>query len=151
MNLYILYGSKNYKHMKARITFYIGLIVVLLNTVQLLISFDPMQFVGIGVGLFFIIWGWKIGWTRNRNFTMIVGHIALPTGCLVTAYAIYQLPFLESAPTLIAMLDLPLFWGFFIIWGGNCMITHGYCSCAIKMHNTNNRIDRQKKEALVKA
>jgi hypothetical protein len=126
--------------MKARITFYIGLFVILLNTIQLFVSFDAVRFVGIAVGLFFVFWGLRIGWTQNRNLTIIVGHIALTIGCLVTAYAIYQIPFLESAPTYLEVLDFPLFWGFFIIWGGHCMITHGYCSCAIKMNQRNNNI-----------
>jgi hypothetical protein len=126
------------KILKARITFYIGVIVALLNVVQLIVSYDSIRFVGIAVGLFFILWGLKIGWTQNRNLTVIVGHIALTIGCLVTSYAIYQIPFLEKAPSYTEVLDLPLFWGFFIIWGGNCMITHGYCSCAVRMHDFNN-------------
>jgi hypothetical protein len=126
------------KILKARITFYIGVIVALLNVVQLIVSYDSIRFVGIAVGLFFILWGLKIGWTQNRNLTIIVGHIALTIGCLVTAYAVYQIPFLEKAPSYTEVLDLPLFWGFFIIWGGNCMITHGYCSCAVRMHDFNN-------------
>jgi hypothetical protein len=124
--------------MKARITFYIGVIVAILNLVQLLISFEAIRFIGIAVGLFFIFWGLKVGWTQNKNLTVIVGHIAITIGSIVTAYAIYQIPFLKVAPSYFEILDLPLFWGIFIIWGGNCMITHGYCSCAIKMHETNN-------------
>ncbi len=126
------------KILKARITFYIGVVVALLNVLQLIVSYDAIRFVGIGIGLFFIFWGLKVGWTRNRNLTVIVGHLALTIGCIVTAYAIYQIPFLEMAPSYTEVLDLPLFWGFFIIWGGNCMITHGYCACAARMHDFNN-------------
>jgi len=126
--------------MKAKITLYIGAIVALLNTVQISISFEPTRFIGIAVGLFFVIWGLKIGWTRYRNLTVIVGHIAVTIGSLVTAYAIYQIPFIDVAPSVIEVLDFPLFWGIFTIWGGNCMITHAYCSCAIKMHDKNNKI-----------
>ncbi len=126
------------KILKARITFYIGVIVALLNVVQMIVSYDATRFIGIAIGLFFIFWGLKVGWTQNRNLTVIVGHIALTIGCIVTAYAFYQIPFLEMAPTYTEVLDLPLFWGFFIIWGGNCMITHGYCSCAVRMHDFNN-------------
>lgn len=103
--------------MKARITFYIGIIVTLLNIVQIIVSYDPIRFIGIAVGIFFIFWGLKIGWTQNRNLTIIVGHVAITIGCIVTAYAIYQIPFLKIAPSYIEVLDLPLFWGFFIIWG----------------------------------
>jgi len=120
--------------MKAIKTFYIGLAVTLINTVQFFISFSPLRLIGIAVGLFFIVFGWKIGWTRNKNFTTVVGHIALIAGCLITAYALYQIPFLKSPPTLFEVLDMPLFWGIFTIFGGYCMITHGYCSCAIRMH-----------------
>jgi len=126
--------------MKASITFYIGLIVMLLSIVQFIISFDAIRFVGIVVGAFFVFWGLKFGWTRHRNLTIIVGHIAVTAGCLATAYALYQIPFLNNAPALLDTLDLPLFWGLFTIWGGQCMITHGYCSCSIKMHNANNKI-----------
>jgi hypothetical protein len=126
--------------MKARITFYIGVFVALLNTVQFLTTFAAIRLIGIGVGLFFIFWGLKVGWTQNRNLTVIVGHLAITIGSLVTAYAIYQIPFLQNAPSFIEVLDLPLFWGIFTIWGGNCMISHGFCSCAIKMHELNNSI-----------
>jgi hypothetical protein len=124
--------------MKAKITFYIGIIVVLLNIIQLCVSFEAIRFLGLGVGLLFVFWGLKVGWIQYRNLTIIVGHIAVTIGSLVTAYAFYQIPFLKIAPSIIEVLDLPLFWGIFIIWGGNCMITHGYCSCAIKMHEKNN-------------
>ncbi len=125
--------------MKARITFYIGVIVAILNIIQIILSFEPIRFIGIAVGLFFIFWGLKVGWTQNRNLSVIVGHIAIIIGSIVTAYAIYQVPFLKVAPSYFEVLDLPLFWGIFTIWGGNCMITHGYCSCAIKMHDLNNK------------
>lgn len=124
--------------MKAKVTFYIGVIVAILNTIQLCLSFDPVRFIGVGVGIFFIFWGLKVGWTQNRNLTVIVGHIAITIGSFVTAWAIYQIPFMNRAPSFIEVLDMPLFWGIFTIWGGNCMITHGYCTCAIKMHERNN-------------
>jgi hypothetical protein len=127
--------------MKAKITFYIGVFVTLINTLQLIISFDSYRFIGIGIGLFFIIWGLGIGWTKNRNLTVIIGHIAIIVGIIVTAYALYQIPFLSKAPTFFEVLDLPLFWGIFTIWGGNCMIKHGYCSCTIKMHEKNNKLN----------
>lgn len=126
--------------MKATRTFYIGLIVALISFVQYLSTFESNRIIGIAVGLFFIVWGWKIGWTRYRNFTVLVGHIAVVTGCIVVAYAIYQIPFLKIPPTFLQVLDTPLFWGLFTIWGGNCMITHGYCSCMITMHQKNNKM-----------
>ncbi len=124
--------------MKAVKTFYIGLAVTLLSTVQFFLTFSPIRLTGIGIGLFFIIFGWKIGWTAHRKFTTLLGHITMVIGCLVTAYAIYQLPFINQPPTFIEILDMPLFWGIFTIFGGYCMITHGYCSCSIQMHNEIN-------------
>jgi hypothetical protein len=75
--------------MKAKITFYIGVIVAVLNIVQLIVSFEAIRFLGIGIGLLFIFWGLKVGWTKNRNLSVIVGHIAITIGSIVTAYAIY--------------------------------------------------------------
>jgi hypothetical protein len=125
--------------MKARITFYIGLIVTALSIVQFTLTLEPSRFIGIGVGAFFILWGYWYGWNRNRNVTVIVGHIAVVAGSLVTAWSLYQIPFLQKAPGFAEVLDMPLFWGIFTIWGGNCMITHGYCNCAMKMHEKNNK------------
>ncbi|MBE0642218.1 MAG: hypothetical protein IH599_09285 [Bacteroidales bacterium] len=120
--------------MKAPITFYIGLAVTLLSMLQLATTGDPMRLIGLGVGILFLIWGWKIGWTTHRGLSLILGHIAVTLGCLVTAYSIYQIPFLSHPASVIEVLDMPLFWGLFTIWGGQCMITHGYCSCAAKSH-----------------
>lgn len=131
--------------MKARITFFIGVIVTALSLIQLIISYDPIRIVGIAVGLFFMFWGFAYGWTRNRNVTVVVGHLAIVMGILVTSYAIYQIPYMVKAPALWEILDLPLFWGLFTIWGGNCMITHSYCACTIKMHELNNHIARSAK------
>ncbi|HPM12551.1 MAG TPA: hypothetical protein PK734_03565 [Bacteroidales bacterium] len=130
--------------MKAKITFYIGLAVTLLSLTQMIILFEYIRFLGIATGLFFMLWGYSIGWTINRNLTIIVGHIAITIGCLTIAYGIYQIPFLTHAPSIVEVLDLPLFWGIFTTWGGNCMITHGYCNCAIKMHEKNNQGLKQK-------
>ncbi|MCX6272223.1 MAG: hypothetical protein NTU44_13590 [Bacteroidetes bacterium] len=124
--------------MKAIKTFYIGLAVALINTVQFFISYSPLRLIGIAVGLFFIVFGWKIGWTRNKKFTAVLGHIAVTVGCLLSAYAVYQIPFIKSPPSFAEVLDMPLFWGIFTISGGYCMITHSYCSCAISMHDRIN-------------
>ena len=123
--------------MKARITFYIGIIVAVLSTVQILLNFEPIRFLGIGLGLFLAVIGLKIGWTNYKNFTVILGHIAVTIGSITIAYSIYQIPFINEAPTFIEVLDLPLFWGIFTVWGGNCMIKHAYCNCTIKMHEIN--------------
>jgi hypothetical protein len=127
--------------MKSPITFYIGLFVTLLTSIQMIIHPEAIRIIGISIGLFFIIWAVKIGWTRKRNITVLVGHLAVVAGCLVCAYALYSLPFLKHQPSMLEVADSPLFWGIFTIWGGNCMITHGYCSCTIKMHEMNNKLN----------
>jgi hypothetical protein len=129
--------------MKAIKTFYIGLAVALLCTVQFILSHSPVRLIGISTGLFLIFFGWKIGWTKNRYFTIMLGHLAVIIGCLVSAYAIYQIPFLKMPPTIIEVIDMPLFWGLFTIFGGFCMITHGYCSCSIKMHEECNHLKNE--------
>lgn len=40
--------------MKAKITLYIGAIVVILNIIQIGVSIEPSRFIGFDVGLFFI-------------------------------------------------------------------------------------------------
>jgi hypothetical protein len=148
-------NHEEFRAMKAKITFYIGLVVALLNIVQLIFAYEPVRWIGLGVGLFFVFWGLRIGWTKHKNLTLIVGHVALTTGTFVTAYAIYRVPFLEATPSLAEVLDLPLFWGMFVMWGGYCMITHGYCSCAIKTHEWNqikkNTIDNKSEETIDKS
>ncbi len=132
--------------MRAIRTFFIGVAVFLLSVVQLILTGNPARIIGIAIGLFFAVFGWKIGWTRHRNFTAILGHFAFVAGCLVTAYSLYQLPFLPAPPTILQTLDLPLFWGLFTVGGGFCMITHGYCGCAIKMHERNQKKDAAARE-----
>jgi hypothetical protein len=122
--------------MKAPITFFIGLFVAILSTVQLVVTPSPVRVIGILVGLFFMFFGWVLGWTTHRRFTVLLGHLAMVIGSLLTAYAIYQLPSFKVAPTLLQVIDLPLFWGIFTMWGGYCMITHGHCSCCAKMHES---------------
>ncbi len=121
--------------MKAPITVAIGAFVTVLSLVQWGLTGAPVRFIGIGIGLFFVVFGWFVGWTTHRRFTVLLGHLALTAGALVTAWALYQLPFLTKAPDLIEVLDLPLFWGIFTIFGGVCMIQHGSCACCIRQHN----------------
>lgn len=123
--------------MKAPLTFFIGLGVAVLSSVQFLLTPDPVRLVGITVGLFFVGFGWKIGWTRYRGFTVALGHVAVTAGCLVVAWAVYQLP-MAKAPSLVEVLDLPLFWGLFTLMGGVCMIQHGTCACCIRQHERRN-------------
>lgn len=125
--------------MKARITFWIGLGVAMLSAVQFVLVPDPVRLIGLTVGIFFLFFGWKIGWTRHRGLTLVLGHVAVTLGCLVAAWAVYQLPALTRAPTLVEVLDLPLFWGLFTLMGGVCMINHGTCACCIRQHENRTR------------
>lgn len=120
--------------MRAAKTFCIGLAVALLSSVQFGLSRSPVRLIGISVGVFFMLFGWRIGWTRRRGLTTLLGHLAVAAGCLVTAYSAYQIPFMKAAPSMLGVLDLPLFWGLFTVFGGYCMITHGHCSCCIRQH-----------------
>jgi hypothetical protein len=121
--------------MRAPITFAIGLAVALLGTGQFLFDHSPIRLLTVVLGLFFLVFGWLVGWTRFRGFTILLGHLAITAGCLVTAYAIYQIPGMKTAPTLLEVLDLPLFWGLFTLFGGVCMIQHGSCACCIRRHD----------------
>ena len=121
--------------LKAPISFFIGVAVTALCTVQFFLSGSSVRLLGILIGLYLIVLGWKIGWTTYKRFTILMGHLFLTAGCFVSAYGAYQIPFLSKQPTFLGILDLPLFWGLFCIFGGFCMITHGNCSCAIKMHD----------------
>ena len=125
-------------NLKAPITFFIGIAVFMLCLSQFYVTHSLVRLGGTAIGLFLLILGWKIGWTGHRKFTVLCGHIFMTTGCFVTAYALYQIPYLAAKPGLLMVLDLPLFWGLFCIAGGYCMINHGCCSCTIRMHNEAN-------------
>ncbi len=118
--------------MKAKITFFIGVAVMALCTVQFAMDRTPARIVGIVLGAFFVAWGLWIGWDRFPRVNALLGHVAMTVGCLVLAYGIYEVPFLTDRPSLLAVLDRPIFWGLFTICGGYCMITHGYCACVRK-------------------
>lgn len=129
--------------MKARITFFIGLGVALLGLVQFLTSWDPVRLVTFGIGVFLMIWGGLVGWTRYSRLTLLLGHLTLTAGLFVTAWGLYQIPFQSGAPSPLEVLDLPLFWGLFSSAGGFCMITHGYSRCAVRCHERNNKLKGQ--------
>jgi hypothetical protein len=129
--------------MRAPKTVVIGIAVALLGLVQFATSGELFRLVTVTVGLALVGFGWGIGWTRYRGFTVALGHGVLVVGCLVTAYAAYQLPFLAHPPTVLEVLDLPLFWGLFTACGGVCMITHGSCACCIRQHELRNQLRAQ--------
>lgn len=126
--------------MKAKKTVYIGILVMLISIVQMMADFSPVRVVSLLVGAFFVLYGWKIGWIDSPNVTVALGHLAIVIGCFLIAFGIYQLPGMTAAPTALEVLDLPLFWGLFTLWGGNCMIRHSYCSCVMTMHRRNNPV-----------
>jgi hypothetical protein len=123
---------------KAPVTFFIGLFVLVANLAQCCFAPSLGRAAGIFTGLFVLLIGWKLGWTTHRRFTVLVGHIVVAIGAFVTAYAVYQIPFIEIKPSILEVAGLPLFWGIFCILGGICMINHGHCNCTIAMHNRRN-------------
>ncbi len=130
--------------MKAKITFFVGSAVLLLGLTQLALTQEPIRAFTVAVGAFFMLWGWKIGWTRHRGLTLWLGHAALVAGVWATVHGATRLPFLQRPPTWLEILDLPLFWGLFTILGGMCMIRHGHCACCVASHEarTNARCHR---------
>jgi hypothetical protein len=120
--------------MKARITFGIGVFVLLLGIVQFALSHNPMRLISVAVGNLFVFWGWKIGWATHRRLIVLLGHFAIAVGCLCATYGLCQIHFLSEMPTVAQVLDMPLFWGLFSVFGGMCMIKHGHCACCIAAH-----------------
>jgi len=55
------------------------------------------------------------------------GHVIVACGCFLVTYGIYLLPY--AKPDLAHILGLPLFWGFFCLFGCICAIYLGFCHC----------------------
>ncbi|HPX46587.1 MAG TPA: hypothetical protein PK408_00165 [Treponemataceae bacterium] len=67
--------------MKAWKTFWIGVAVCAVGLVQCAAGGELHRLVTVAIGLFCMVWGWKIGWTRYRGLTALVGHLAITAGC----------------------------------------------------------------------
>lgn len=83
----------------------------------------PAKWVPAVIGLSLIYMGWRGG----RKATIFLGHVILTCGCFLVTYGIYLLP--HAKPDLAHIFGMPLFWGFFCLFGGICAIYHGFCRC----------------------
>ncbi len=52
--------------LKAPISFFMGVAVTALCTVQFFLSGSSIRLLGVLIGLYLIVLGWKIGWTTHR-------------------------------------------------------------------------------------
>lgn len=84
----------------------------------------------IGTGLVVITF------MKNRYGMIIFGHAAIVAGCMLATAGIYYVPMIARSVeanngqiSLAHIFGLPLFWGFFSIFGGICAIYHGFCRC----------------------
>ncbi|MDO9576709.1 MAG: hypothetical protein Q7J16_02365 [Candidatus Cloacimonadales bacterium] len=84
----------------------------------------------IGAGLIVITF------MKNRYGQIIFGHLAIVAGCMLVTAGIYYVPMVaesvkanNSQISIAYIFAMPLFWGFFSIFGGICAIYHGFCKC----------------------
>ncbi|HPR17373.1 MAG TPA: hypothetical protein PLD62_03925 [Candidatus Cloacimonadota bacterium] len=77
-----------------------------------------------------------ITFLKNRYGQIIFGHAAIVAGCMLVTAGIYYVPMISESIvspsgeiTLVMIFGMPLFWGFFSIFGGICAIYHGFCRC----------------------
>ena len=72
-----------------------------------------------------------LGLRGGRRGAVIFGHGCIVAGCYLVAWGIYLVP--VSSPTPAGILQMPLFWGLFSIFGGICANFHAFCSCVQRM------------------
>jgi len=75
----------------------------------------------VGVSLCFL------GWRGDRTALVIFGHACIVLGCYLITWGVYLAPY--AKPTMGYIFGMPLFWGFFSLFGGICAIYHGFCKC----------------------
>ena len=87
----------------------------------------------IGAGLV------MLKFVRNRYGNIIFGHMVIVVGCILVTTGIYYVPMIaeqikanNGQISLFYIFAMPLFWGFFAIFGGICAIYHGFCKCVRK-------------------
>ena len=75
---------------------------------------------------------------KNRYGTIIFGHMVVVAGCMLVTAGIYYVPMIARQVEktgelkIVYIFSMPLFWGFFAIFGGICAIYHGFCKCVKK-------------------
>ena len=87
----------------------------------------------IGAGLI------MLKFTKSRYGNIIFGHMVIVAGCMLVTAGIYYVPMIaeqikadNGQISLLYIFAMPLFWGFFAIFGGICAIYHGFCKCVRK-------------------
>jgi len=81
----------------------------------------------------------SLAFIKNRYGMIIFGHMAIVAGAILITAGIYFAPFVSDSIRnnggnipLRFIFGMPLFWGFFSIFGGICAIYHGFCKCVRK-------------------
>lgn len=108
---------------KRIITTILGIALVGLGICFFIITRQVFCFIPCVVGASLVFQEYR----PSRVSTILFGHVCVITGCFLTAWGIYLVPY--SEPTLIHIFTRPLFWGLFSIFGGICAIYHGFCRC----------------------
>ncbi|MBC8414907.1 MAG: hypothetical protein ISS80_07035 [Candidatus Cloacimonetes bacterium] len=76
--------------------------------------------------------------TKSRYGNIIFGHMVIVAGCMLITAGIYYVPMIARQVEktgelkIVYIFAMPLFWGFFAIFGGICAIYHGFCKCVKK-------------------
>ncbi len=108
---------------KQPIGFAIGVLLLIMGLAMLIL-------LGKLAGVFPLIVGLSLigtGFTQGRKVTVILGHMFIVIGCILVAWGVYLLPY--TGASIIYVFIRPLFWGLISIFGGVCMIYHGFCAC----------------------
>ena len=84
----------------------------------------------IGGGLVFL------KFSSSRYGLIVFGHMAIVAGCMLITAGIYYVPGIYEGIKASGgqipiryIFGMPLFWGFFCLFGGICANYHGFCKC----------------------
>lgn len=108
---------------KQPVSFVIGILLLLMGLVMLI-------FLGKVAGIFPLIIGISLivtAFYQGRTVTVILGHMFIVIGCILVTWGVYLLP--STGSSILYVFVRPLFWGLISIFGGICMIYHGFCRC----------------------
>jgi len=108
---------------KQPIGFSIGIFLLLMGLAMLIL-------LGKLAGIFPLIVGISLigtGFTKGRKMTIILGHMFILIGCILVTWGVYLIP--HTGASILYVFVRPLFWGLISIFGGICMIYHGFCAC----------------------
>ncbi|HEX37711.1 MAG TPA: hypothetical protein ENG70_02485 [Candidatus Cloacimonetes bacterium] len=108
---------------KQPVSFVIGIFLLLMGLAMLIL-------LGVLAGVFPLLVGVSLlftAFTQGRTVTVILGHMFIVIGCILVTWGLYLLPYTGSS--ILYVFVRPLFWGLISIFGGVCMIYHGFCRC----------------------